>query len=103
VTTPTPPRRDCERCGGPMERTIAQLPDPGPDGQPVIDERDECVVCGHTWQVLGDEWDRPEVRRRIAVVRAHREVTDHAGCGPDAPCQARRPGLPAPGPLPAVA
>jgi hypothetical protein len=85
----------CHLCSGLMLRTVGVASDPDTDGRPVVDEIDECEVCGIAVPVGGDEWDRTEVRRRIALVRAHRAVTDHRECAADAPCNASRPGLPA--------
>jgi hypothetical protein len=85
----------CHFCGGLMLRTVGVADDPDIDGHPVLDEIDECEVCGIAVPVGDDEWDRTEIRRRIALVRAHREVKDHTGCAADAPCNASRPGLPA--------
>jgi len=83
-------------CGLPMRREIGAWSDPDINGNLIVDEQDVCrnPACSHRWPVVGDEWDRPEVRGRIEAVRAHHaEVSDHAGCKADQPCKATRTGL----------
>lgn len=82
-------------CGLPMRREIGVWPDPDRNGLPIVDEKDVCRVCGSEWPVLGDEWDRPEIRRRIDAVRAHDRAMggEHFECKDDQPCRGARPGL----------
>ena len=86
---------DCHRCGSPMERLVGPWADPDVNGNVIVDERDTCPNCGAEWPVLGDEWDRTEIRHRVQLVVAHRDVEDHAACDEYQPCRASRPGYPA--------
>jgi hypothetical protein len=83
-----------------MRRDVGPLADPDVDGHPVIDERDECQVCGYEAPVfLIDGMSLDEIRERVRYITAHRNVPDHSTCGPAQPCRVSRPGIPSVPPI----
>lgn len=69
TTAPDSPG-DCPLCSSPMIRQHGLWQDPDVNGNPILDEQDVCQrpCCGLRLPVVGDEWDRPDVRRHAAAV-----------------------------------
>jgi hypothetical protein len=91
---------DCRRCGSPMRREMGPRDDPDAAGRLVQETWDVCLTRGTSWLVVDETGPTPqEWRERVRRVKEHKRVRDHSNCGPDEPCRAKRPGLPAPGPI----
>ena len=78
-----------------MRREMGPNDDPDTAGRLAQEAWNVCLCCGTSWLVVDETpLDRDEVRRRIRIVRDHRKVCS-PDCGPDEPCRASRPGIPA--------